>query len=83
MSPQIIHRDLKSLNILLANVIRSQTDEPLAKVKIAIALQSNFKVALLSRLQTSDCLNYVLGAVVNYYAKLQLLGHTIGWHLKY
>lgn len=30
--PQIVHRDLKSLNILLANILRGKTDEPHAKI---------------------------------------------------
>lgn len=33
--PQIIHRDLKSLNILLLNVLRDKMDEPHAKVKLS------------------------------------------------
>jgi serine/threonine protein kinase len=32
LSPRVIHRDLKSTNVLLANTIVSENDEPLAKV---------------------------------------------------
>ncbi|CEM12152.1 unnamed protein product [Vitrella brassicaformis CCMP3155] len=55
--PQIVHRDLKSLNILLAEPVRSPSDNPLAKV-------SDFG---LSRIKRSAGWGHMTGAAGTYH----------------